>query len=197
MSKVLQIGDPILRTVARPLSRDEILSAEIQSLIEEMKLTMQEYHGVGLAAPQIGHSLQIVVIEDINHSHLTKEELIERERFPVSFHVIINPKLYMVEGDATFYEGCLSIPHILGKVTRAKQVRVECVNELGETQLIEASGWYARILQHEIDHLQGVLMCDLAPPQSLTTTKNYQKWWRQANSKPEDDAEKMQAHTEL
>jgi peptide deformylase len=172
---IVQIGDPLLRQVARELSVQEILSPEIQELITMMKATMRAAPGVGLAAPQIGKSIQLAVIEDVNHDHLTPEQLSERNRYPVPFHVIINPRLYIEETTETqeFHEGCLSVPEFLGVVPRAESVRVECLNEKGEPIVIQANGWYARILQHEIDHLNGALYIDKVKLPTLTTAQNY------------------------
>jgi peptide deformylase len=158
---IVQMGDPVLRTPARALSKEEILSPEIQQLIEQMKATMRAAPGVGLAAPQIGLPFQLIVIEDMDHTHLTAAQLLERDRQKVPFHVVINPQIYL-EGEemATFVEGCLSVPHSLGSVPRASSVRVECLNERGEPVVIEARGWYARILQHEIDHINATLFLD-------------------------------------
>jgi peptide deformylase len=176
---IVQIGDPVLRTRARDLSRDEILSEEIQDLIEEMKIVMRNAPGVGLAAPQIGKSIRLAVIEDMCLSHLTPEELSERERVPVPFHVIINPRIDLIgEERDEFFEGCLSIPGLLGMVPRAKSVRVECLNERAEPVVIEAKGWYARILQHEIDHLNGVYYLDRVFLPTLMTQESYVKFWK-------------------
>jgi peptide deformylase len=176
--EIVEIGHPVLRTPARELSVEEILSPEIQQLIEEMKNSMREAPGVGLAAPQIGKSLQLVVIEDMNHSHLTAEQIAERNRYKVPFHVVINPRIYWVGTEkAEFFEGCLSVPELLGMVPRASAVRVECLNERAEPVVIEADGWYARILQHEIDHLFGTLFVDRAYLRTLTTTDHYSQTW--------------------
>ena len=123
-----------------------------------MRETMNDAPGVGLAAPQVGVPLQLAVIEDKQEymSGLTPEHIAERERQPVPFHVIINPVLHVVSGaDVEFFEGCLSVPGFTAIVPRARQVRVECLDQTGAPRSIEASGWYARILQHEIDHLTG------------------------------------------
>lgn len=177
---IVQIGHPALRQIARELSVEEITSPEIQELIEIMKATMRAAPGVGLAAPQIGKSLQLVVIEDMDHSHLSAKQIAERNRYPVPFHVIINPKLYIEDSsdNAEFFEGCLSVPGCVGVVPRAKSVRVECLNERGEPVVIEAKGWYARILQHEIDHLNGTLYIDKAQLSTLMTMENYAKLYK-------------------
>lgn len=176
---IVEVGTPVLRKVARELSRDEILSPEIQTLIEQMKATMRAAPGVGIAAPQVGLGIQLTVIEDPDLSRLTEAQKQERERTEVPFHVIINPKLYL-EGNETrtFFEGCLSIPTMMGAVERSRYVRVECLNERAEPVTIHAKGWYARILQHEIDHLNGVLYSDRAIPCTMMTETSFIKHWR-------------------
>lgn len=179
--KIVEIGDPVLRQQARLLSKEEILSRPIQELIEKMKNTMREAPGVGLAAPQIGLPIQLAVIEDPfeYQCHLTSDQLTERERSVVPFHVIINPKLIIEEEElAEFFEGCLSIPSLIGVVPRAKSVRVECLNEKAEPITIRARGWYARILQHEIDHLNGFLYLDHVHTRTLTTSENFNEFWK-------------------
>ncbi|HMG20256.1 MAG TPA: peptide deformylase [Kofleriaceae bacterium] len=179
--KILQVGDPVLRQRARELSRDEIASPAIQDLIVRMRDTMRDAPGVGLAAPQIGESLQLAVIEDPPQPHagLTPAQLAERERNAVAFHVLINPRL-TVEGDDQIaaYEGCLSLAGFTMIVPRWRRVRVEALDERGEPVVKVASGWYARILQHEIDHLHGVVCCDRMEPRSLTTQDNHLRYWR-------------------
>jgi peptide deformylase len=178
--EIVQVGHPVLRTPARELSADEILSPEIQSLIEIMKTTMRAAPGVGLAAPQIGQPIQLAVIEDMEHGHLTSQQLAERKRTLVPFHVIINPRLY-IEKEAEkveFFEGCLSVPVLMGVVPRAESVRVECLNERAEPIVIHAQGWYARILQHEIDHLNGALFIDKVLLPTLMTADNYTQLWK-------------------
>lgn len=187
---IVHIGDLALRQRARELSYDEIVSQEIQNLIESMKMTMRKAPGVGLAAPQIGQPLQIVVIEDINHQHLTPAQLIERDRYPVPFHVLINPRLYVAETaeKREFFEGCLSVPGMMAIVPRAQRVSVECLNERGEPVVIHARGWYARILQHEIDHLNATLYIDKAPLKTLMTDDNYLKLIKEKSIKEIQEA---------
>lgn len=182
---IVQVGHPALRRIARKLSVEEILSPEIQNLIETMKATMRAAPGVGLAAPQIGKSLQLAVIEDMDHSYLNAEQLAERNRHQVPFHVIINPCIYIEESTdkVEFFEGCLSVPEFVGVVPRAESVRVECLNERGEPIVIHAKGWYARILQHEIDHLNGTLYIDKAQLPTVMTTENYVKLYKDKSVK--------------
>ncbi len=146
--KIYEVGNAVLRQVARPLAVEEIRSREIQDLIGHMGETMRDAPGVGLAAPQIGEALQIAVIEDKveYHKGLTEAQLLEMQRTPVDFHVVINPQIELLgPADASFFEGCLSIPRIMAKVQRSRSVRVTCLDEHAEPKMIEAQGWYARI----------------------------------------------------
>jgi peptide deformylase len=176
--KICEIGNPVLRKLARQLTPEEIVTDTIQNLIGYMRETMRDAPGVGLAAPQIGESLQIAVIEDKveYHKGITEVQLQERQRKPVDFHVLINPQLELLSPpDTLFFEGCLSIPRLMAEVPRSLSVRVTCLNVRAEPRIILAEGWYARILQHEIDHLQGRLYTDLMRPNTLTTIENYQR----------------------
>jgi peptide deformylase len=177
---IVQAGEPVLRKHARPLRANEIRSREIQNLIADMKETMYAAPGVGLAAPQIGRGIQLAVIEDRLEymKDWTPEQLAARERQPVPFHAIINPKLSPAgDEQVEFFEGCLSVNGLMALVPRWRRVRVECVDETGEHKTIEASGWYARILQHEIDHLLGNLYLDRMYARTLMTVENYKKFW--------------------
>jgi len=179
---IVHAGEPVLRQQARALSPQEIRSKEIQKLIEHMRETMREAPGVGLAAPQIGLSLQLAVIEDRKqyHKEIAPEQLALRERRPVPFHVVVNPRIRIVEEHqiAEFFEGCLSLPGYFALVPRSRSVRVECLDQRGNPKTIEASGWYARILQHEIDHLHGNLYIDRMHSRSLSSTENWEKFWK-------------------
>ena len=173
--KIVQTGDPVLRQQGRLLTREEISSPRIQELIELMRDTMREAPGVGLAAPQIDESIQLAVIEDRAEylADLSAEQLAKSQRSPVPFHVIINPKLTLLDnGSVEFFEGCLSVEGFSAVVDRALDVRVECLNERGEEVTIKAHGWYARILQHEIDHLNGTLYIDRMKTRTFTTLEN-------------------------
>jgi peptide deformylase len=172
---IVQVGEPVLRQKARALRHNEIRSKEVRELIAAMKETMHAAPGVGLAAPQIGRNLQLAVIEDRPDytKDWTQEQLAAREREVIPFHVIINPKLTLIgEQRVEFFEGCLSLANLMAIVPRARKVRVECLNEKGEPRVIEASGWYARILQHEIDHLHGTVYVDRMYPRTLMTVEN-------------------------
>lgn len=178
--KIVQAGDPVLRKQSRPLTKEEIGSPSIQQLILLMREAMREAPGVGLAAPQIGVSIQLAVIEDRAEyiAGVADEDLAERQRAEIPFHVIINPRLKVLDdSSAVFFEGCLSVEGFSATVARALNVRVECLNERGEEVTIEAHGWYARILQHEIDHLNGMLYIDRMKTRTFTTADNLFQFW--------------------
>jgi peptide deformylase len=178
--KIVQTGEPVLRERARELTPEEITSPAVQQLILLMKETMRDAPGVGLAAPQVGVSVRLAVIEDRAEyqAGLTPEELAARERKPVDFHVLINPRL--VVEDATpveFHEGCLSVSGFSALVRRARGVRVEALDERARPLSLQAHGWYARILQHELDHLDGMLYLDRMEPRSFSTLDNHRRHW--------------------
>jgi peptide deformylase len=179
---IVHAGEAVLRQQTRALSPQEIKSKEIQTLISHMRETMRGAPGVGLAAPQIGISLQLAVIEDRKEylKDVSAEQLKLRERRPVPFHVIINPRIQSPDGGepAEFFEGCLSLPGLFAIVARSHSVRVECLDHKGNSKTIDASGWYARILQHEIDHLQGSLYIDRMLARSLSSIDNWEKFWK-------------------
>jgi peptide deformylase len=185
--EIKSAGEPVLRQTALKLTREDILSPTTQQLIEQMRETMYKAPGVGLAAPQIGLGLQLAVIEDKSEylKDIAPNILAERERKPVPFQVIINPVLTLDTAPDTefpqieFFEGCLSLPGLMALVRRAVRVRVDCLDHHAEPKTIHASGWYARILQHEIDHLHGTLYIDRMEPRSLCTLDNYSKHWKE------------------
>ena len=167
--KIVQTGEPVLREAARPLTAAEIASPEIQQLIELMRETMRDAPGVGLAAPQIGLPLQLAVIEDVAEVEAT-------ERAPVPFHVIANPRLTLGTEMVDFFEGCLSVEGFQAVVPRARTVQVEALDHRGEPVSIDARGWYARILQHEIDHLGGTLYIDRMRSRTFSTARNASRY---------------------
>lgn len=182
--KIVQAGEPVLREAARALSLQEIASAEIERLILDMHETMHDAPGVGLAAPQVGIPLQLAVIEDREEylKDLLPEDIARKERRPVPFHVIVNPKITLVgERTVEFHEGCLSLAGFSAVVPRAHAVRVEYLDERGEARTIEASGWYARILQHEIDHLRGELYIDHMHSRTFTSLENWKRFRKQGS----------------
>ena len=181
--KIVKYPDPILEQKSEPVT--DFGTPELELLVENMFETMYASKGVGLAAPQIGELLQLAVIEDRAEYHktLSEAELKERGRTVVPFHVIVNPVLELRGAPSvTFFEGCLSLPGYGAMVSRETDVRVTCLDHRGEPQVIEASGWHARILQHEIDHLRGTLYIDRMHPRSFSSLENYTRHWKNQSS---------------
>ncbi|HEY4907671.1 MAG TPA: peptide deformylase [Candidatus Acidoferrum sp.] len=179
--KIVQVGEPVLRTPAKPLTPEEVTSDDIKRLINDMRETMYDAPGVGLAAPQVGLPLQLAVIEDREDllNPIPPADLEEKERTPVPFHVIINPKIELLGiENVQFFEGCLSLSGFSALVPRSRQVRVTYLNEHAEEKSILATGWYARILQHEIDHLHGTLYIDKMHPRSFSSFENLNRYWK-------------------
>jgi len=177
--KLLQVGEPVLRETARRLSREEIGSERIRQLIQSMHATLRAAPGVGLAAPQVGEAIQLAIIEDLSEymNEVPEEELAIRQRRPVPFHVIINPRItFSADDKVEFFEGCLSLTGFIAVVPRARKVIVECWDECGKERTIHASGWYARILQHEIDHLNGTIYIDRMQSRTFALLENYKKY---------------------
>ncbi|MGE0550513.1 MAG: peptide deformylase [Kofleriaceae bacterium] len=171
--EIVQVGDPVLRRRADEVIPKQLSTPELVELIADMRDTMRAAPGVGLAAPQIGVSLQIAVIEDTVEG-LSAEQRTAREREPVGFHVLVNPTLTVLDSErVAHFEGCLSFAPFQMIVQRARKVRVEALDEHGQRITRDASGWYARILQHEIDHLRGIVCCDRMDSRTLTTTTNF------------------------
>lgn len=185
--KIASAGEPVLRNTARPLRSEEIGSERIRELIEHMRETLADAPGVGLAAPQIGEPLQLAIVEDKAEyqANLTAAELKERERQPVPFHVLINPTIELLSPapEVSFFEGCLSLPGFMAMVPRARKVRVRALDEAGKRVEIEAKGWYARILQHEIDHLKGTLFIDRMWSRSFCSLEHYNRHWKSKSTK--------------
>lgn len=176
--KIRTMGEPVLRRAAHPLTAEQIVQAEMQELIDAMRETMRDAPGVGLAAPQIGLPLQLAVIEDreVSMRELSAQQRKERERKPVPFHVIVNPRISLESPpEIEFFEGCLSLAGYMAVVPRALKVRVECLDHRGRPRTIRASGWYARILQHEIDHLAGTVYLDRMHSRTFTSLENYRR----------------------
>lgn len=186
--EIVQLAEfpDILRGECRALSKEEIKSNEIQALIKKMKEIMRKAPGVGLAAPQIGVNIQLAVIEDPLErlKGIPESVLKDRERIPVDFHVIINPVILEKKGEIRhFFEGCLSFKGKVRVTPRYQQVVVHCFDEQGNQKKIHAVGWYARILQHEIDHLNGRLYVDISDERTeMVVDEKFKEEWMYADS---------------
>jgi len=165
LRKIVTLPEPVLRRKAHAVSR---FDKNLQILIDDMVETMREAPGVGLAAPQIGLSERLIVIE-----YYEREEDEDVENAPRKVWAIANPEIIKAsEEKVNGVEGCLSIPNMVGEVERHVAVQVKGLNRHGKPMKIKAEGWLARIFQHEIDHLNGVLFTDRAtrvwqPPQEV------------------------------
>jgi len=176
--KVARMGHPVLRARAKPLEPAQIKSDPVQQLIDDMLETMQEYQGVGLAAPQVHASLRIFVA-GVAPNLDDEEDDDEDEEHSVPLMVLINPEIAVIGGDtADDWEGCLSIPDIRGRVTRAREIKVKAYDRRGRRIEINARGFTARVIQHETDHLDGVLFFDrMASFETLTFLDEFGKYW--------------------
>ncbi|MCL2848858.1 MAG: peptide deformylase [Micrococcales bacterium] len=175
VAPIVVAGDPVLRTAAT-LYDGELDRATFAALVALMRRTMHKAPGVGLAAPQIGLGLALAVVEDpgVDHPDLA----VARERFPLEFRVLVNPRCEPV-GDCQvgFYEGCLSVPGYAAVVARFRQVHLTCVDDDGMPVDEVLTGWPARIVQHETDHLVGTLYVDRAQPRSLAASASWGGHW--------------------
>ena len=170
--KVARLGHPVLRTPARKLDRPEIVSSAVQQLIDDMFATMREYQGIGLAAPQVHEGVRLFVAG------------VDDPDVGVPPVVMVNPEFEpLSQATEDDWEGCLSIPDIRGKVPRSVDIRVRSLDRDGRPQSMTASGFAARVIQHETDHLDGVLFLDrMTSLQSLTFLTEYDRYWTEAEA---------------
>ncbi len=165
--KVSRLGHPVLRQKSRTVSAEELAGPLFQTLIDNMIETMYEYTGVGLAAPQVYESLMIAVIESSG------------PRGDIPLTVMVNPTLTVLDDSLIEdWEGCLSIPELRGRVPRLGKLRVDSLDRHGKPQHFVAEGFFARVVQHEFDHLMGHVYLDrMRDLQTLTHFAEFQKYW--------------------
>lgn len=177
--KIAQLGEPVLRRVARPLSVEELRSPAIQTLIDDMIDTMHDADGAGLAAPQVYESIQLCVIE-----------IQKNPRYPdaldIPLTVLVNPVVtpavdspanaLAAEDSIAMFEGCLSVTGLRGQVVRPRRVRVQALDRDGKPLDFVWEGVRASVVQHETDHLNGVLYVDRADSKSLTFLREYERY---------------------
>lgn len=170
--KIAQMGNPVLRRPAAPVPVKSITSPILQRFIDDMIETMREYSGVGLAAPQVHESLQIVVMEAEENPRYPQAPMI-----PLT--VLINPEFEPLTNETEEdWEGCLSIPDIRGKVPRYREVRVRAYDREGKKLDLSIKDFFARVVQHEYDHLQGILFLDrMKNLDTLTYLAEYHRYW--------------------
>lgn len=173
--KVSRLGHPVLRAKARPIDPKRITSPDVQRLIDDMFDTMQEYSGIGLAAPQVHEGLRLFVAGA--RARAVGAVVSDDEEMPLM--ALVNPEITLV-GTPTEegWEGCLSIPDIRGRVPRAPEVRVKAWDRSGKPVAFTAQGFPARVIQHEYDHLDGVLFFDrMTSFETLTFLEEYDRYW--------------------
>ncbi len=163
--KVARIGHPVVRSVAKPVPKEAFRDKLFQKLIDDMRETMYEYEGVGLAAPQVHEGLRLAVIEVPGDD--------ERSRAEVPFTVLVNPQITPVDEEhENGWEGCLSVPDLRGIVPRLKRLKLDALDRNGKPYSLEAQDFFARVIQHECDHLDGHVYIDrMADMRSLTFIK--------------------------
>nr|WP_098465109.1 peptide deformylase [Isoptericola jiangsuensis] len=175
---IVQAGDPVLRAPAAPYTGQ--LGDQLDRLVEAMRATMHAAPGVGLAAPQVGIGLALAVCED----HPMPGD--PRERDGLGFRVLVNPRYEALPADGdepgavAFFEGCLSVAGWQAVVARPRRVRLTGQDETGAAFDDVLTGWSARIVQHETDHLAGRLYLDVAESRSLTSNDNMMRFWAQS-----------------
>jgi peptide deformylase len=166
--QICRMGNPVLRKRAKKISREDIISESFTLLLRDMRDSMKHYGGIGIAAPQLGESLAVAII-DLPPTNRYGEEA------SLAYTVFINPEIeYLTKDEQGFWEGCLSVPGLRGLVERPKKVRVTYLNEAAKEQMIEAEGFLATVLQHELDHLWGKLYIDrIKDPSLLSYQEEY------------------------
>lgn len=170
--KVPRLGHPVLRKAALPISHEEIRDPGMQRLIDDMIETMKEYQGVGIAAVQVHESKQVAVLE-----------VADNPRYPgktaVPLSVLVNPEMVPLTNETEEdWEGCLSIPELRGQVPRYKSIRVTACDRDGSELDFVATGFHARVIQHEIDHLRGHVFLDrMRDLSTLTYLAEYSRFW--------------------
>jgi peptide deformylase len=176
--KIAVLGNPVLRVPAEPVKNTQ--APDIQRLIDDMIETMREYRGVGLAAPQVHRSLQIVTIEADRDAHSPQNDA------PT---VLINPRITaasdQLEED---WEGCLSIPNLRGRVPRYQEIEVQAQDRRGRTLHLPARDFFARVIQHECDHLNATVFLDrMKSFETLTFLEEYARYWAPHEEEEKDE----------
>lgn len=176
---IVRLGHPALRTPAEPVAPERIPERAFQRLIDDMVETMRDAEGVGLAAPQVGFGLQLFVYEALDP---------EDPGAGIPLRVLVNPMVEPEPGELVYdWEGCLSIPELRGLVPRHPAVRVRGLDRAGEALDFVADGFEARIVQHEFDHLNGVVFLDrMRDLHSLSYYDEWEQFLRESGSDPGD-----------
>lgn len=170
---IVTLPEPVLYRKARPVTK---FDKNLQTLIDDMIDTMRDAPGVGLAAPQVGISERLIVVEYAEEPEEETEAEEEKEVKP-KLYVMINPEIVKTSEETVMgVEGCLSIPGLVGEVERFEEIQVKGLNRRGQPMKVKAKGWLARIFQHEIDHINGVVF-----------TQRATKVWKPETEEEEND----------
>ena len=181
--KIARMGTPVLRENCREVSPEDIRSEEIQHLIDDMIETMRDYEGVGLAAPQVYEPIRLSVVGFGPRNDRYEVEMTQELK------VYFNPKVTVVDEETTgMWEGCLSVPGLRGWVDRPREIRVEFLDRKGEEQSLTAKDFLAVVLQHEFDHLDGVLYLDrIKDPTKLAYLEEFNRYIAPGEVDDDDD----------
>ena len=173
--KVARMGHPVLRRPARALQPSELRSPEVQRLIDDMIDTMKEYHGIGLAAPQVHESVRIFVAGSSD------------PEAGLPLIVVVNPEITPLGAETVEdWEGCLSIPDLRGKVPRARQIQLRGLDREGRRLDMKVAGYTARVMQHETDHLDGILFFDrMRSFETLSFLEEFGRYWSEQEVAPD------------
>ena len=177
---IARLGHPILREIAKPVDLEALTAPgdnELQQLIDDMIDTMREEGGVGIAAPQVVRSLQIVIVEYQQNARYPSQD-------DIPLTVYVNPVITRSGSEtASFWEGCLSLKDLRGLVTRPREVTVEAFSRDGKKMVVEATGFLAVVLQHEIDHLHGKVFLDrMTDLKQLAWAEEWETYWTEKNT---------------
>lgn len=170
---VRRIGDPVLRQVAQRIPPEKIGSEEFRALVDDMVDAMHEEGGIGIAAPQVGESVRLCIVElTVDNDRYDDDQSFE-------LTVMVNPQVSVLdEEEQAFWEGCLSVPELRGLVHRPRKVRVDYLDESGTPCTIQGEDFFATVLQHELDHLDGVLFVDkIRDTRMMATVEEFEKHW--------------------
>jgi peptide deformylase len=183
--KVARLGHPVLRAKAKPIPPSEIGSPRIQQLIDDMFETMAEYAGIGLAAPQVHESVRLFVA-GVHAADVVTPMSGDKD---MPYITVINPEVVPAVPEREHgWEGCLSIPDIRGKVERAAAVRLRALDRRGRRIELVADGLPARVIQHETDHLDGVLFFDrMTTFETLTFMDEFRRYWAKDDEEPAEE----------
>ncbi len=174
MLKITRLGDPVLRKPAEPVNPGDVTSPDIQRLVDDMTETMRDSEGVGLAAPQVNVPQRVILIEVRGGN----PRYPERDEIPLT--ALINPEIAPIGDEMEGgWEGCLSIPDLRGVVPRYTRIAVSALDRNGKPVKFEAGDFFARVIQHEVDHLDGIVFLDrMKNFATLTHLREFTRFWQ-------------------